>query len=575
MNTSLFIKTYKNDFKWLKYSLESVHRNLAGITEIVIVTDQGTGDELKAITRPLPLEVTIIEEYKPEECHGYLWQQVIKLQADTYFAQLPDHIMMVDSDTVFRPGACVSNWFDDSGRVKWPITSKEELDESHPWFKTTELWIGHEVHYEFMRALPLVIPSYALKEIRNFTFANHGCSIAEYVLSHCKESSFSEFNAMGAHMFYSKGTKPIDYNISFINTKEPAGLFIRDNARQFWSHDELEACIPEITTFLQPLDGSKLMGVPPSKNIGDSIPFRDTDNDGLDLGIKSVEKTLSNDLTDSELDEIRNRMLERSPQGFYTLSGDSHIGAWAKQTGRLDHDHHTLDLFSPYIDPNRAVIDVGAYIGDHTIYYLRKTQSIVFAFEPSRPAFECLIRNCPAAVCYNIALGSESGSKQIAYADKHNYGTNFLVDVSNHSDPNSSDLKAADQIIECRTMDSVVTCDIGFIKVDTEGFELNVLMGANNILAKYKPSLLLEVVPSHMQRANVSLKDLFCFLKFHGYMPLYGIGDPVQSDILFISTAYRGPITIPAASGIVSFASGNKEGYLKSWDSFESRYKSV
>ena len=50
---------------------------------------------------------------------------------------------------------------------------------------------------------------------------------------------------------------------------------------------------------------------------------------------------------------------------------------------------------------------------------------------------------------------------------------------------------------------------IDFIKIDVEGFELNVIKGFKNLINKYKPILLIEIEKRH----NSDFKKIFNILK--------------------------------------------------------------
>ena len=69
------------------------------------------------------------------------------------------------------------------------------------------------------------------------------------------------------------------------------------------------------------------------------------------------------------------------------------------------------------------------------------------------------------------------------------------------------------------TLDEHVGLDtpVAFIKIDTEGYELFVLRGAEQIIAKWKPGLLLEYNPVNAQQCGVDLRDLDELLQAWGY----------------------------------------------------------
>ncbi|HSY76221.1 MAG TPA: FkbM family methyltransferase, partial [Bacteroidia bacterium] len=58
---------------------------------------------------------------------------------------------------------------------------------------------------------------------------------------------------------------------------------------------------------------------------------------------------------------------------------------------------------------------------------------------------------------------------------------------------------------------------IDLIKIDTEGFEINVLKGAEETLKKNMPILFIEVDNDHLMAQHSSAKDLITYIKSLGY----------------------------------------------------------
>jgi len=57
--------------------------------------------------------------------------------------------------------------------------------------------------------------------------------------------------------------------------------------------------------------------------------------------------------------------------------------------------------------------------------------------------------------------------------------------------------------VPMRTLDSFDYTDIGFIKIDVEGYEYKVLLGAKETIKKYRPVLLVE-----QNRGNLNAIEL-------------------------------------------------------------------
>ncbi|GJF14849.1 hypothetical protein NGTWS1803_28480 [Mycolicibacterium cyprinidarum] len=61
--------------------------------------------------------------------------------------------------------------------------------------------------------------------------------------------------------------------------------------------------------------------------------------------------------------------------------------------------------------------------------------------------------------------------------------------------------------------------DVGFVKIDVEGAELEVLCGASDLLSIGRPVVYLETEPEWIERLGHSVGDVFNEMSRHGYQP--------------------------------------------------------
>ena len=146
------------------------------------------------------------------------------------------------------------------------------------------------------------------------------------------------------------------------------------------------------------------------------------------------------------------------------------------------------------IKPGDVVIDVGAHIGCFTLKAAKEVspEGEVVSFEPSSENFKYLTLNVGSnnyenVELLNVAAGSEPGMAKLHLGIRR--GTNSFF-----SDGTVERVGIEEVCI--RTLDSVADelklRKISFLKIDVEGFELEVLKGAQNILASNHPSIAME-----------------------------------------------------------------------------------
>lgn len=126
------------------------------------------------------------------------------------------------------------------------------------------------------------------------------------------------------------------------------------------------------------------------------------------------------------------------------------------------------------------VLDVGANLGCISQALVAAGKHVI-AFEPQPAIFELLVKNCPTVPCMNVALGSKEGT---AYMPR--------VDYSKRGNFGGLGIGSGNLPVVVRTLDSYNLENVSLIKIDVEGFEEEVLRGAVNTIARYKPTIYLE-----------------------------------------------------------------------------------
>jgi FkbM family methyltransferase len=191
--------------------------------------------------------------------------------------------------------------------------------------------------------------------------------------------------------------------------------------------------------------------------------------------------------------------------------------------------------FQPHVVRNRfvqlpgdgVVLDVGANAG---ILALQLAQAVpggrVFAFEPTHYAYAKLIRNLelnpelsrrvePVQAFVSSVSAAQPGLS--AYSswriDGAHSGTHPL---------HGGTAKSADEIGAVSLDDFAAQRRlhrVDFIKVDTDGHELEVLRGARGLLARHKPVVVFELARYVMEERGITFADYVSLLAPLGYAP--------------------------------------------------------
>jgi FkbM family methyltransferase len=146
-----------------------------------------------------------------------------------------------------------------------------------------------------------------------------------------------------------------------------------------------------------------------------------------------------------------------------------------------------------------ALVDVGANVGNHAVYAVKVLKAAkVIAFEPEPLAaaiFEinAALNGCGDALfLHKIGLSDEGGRARPLFEEDNLGGTRLQRDPSG-------------PIELVRGDDNLAGDDVGLIKIDTEGFELEVLSGLAATIKRCRPALFVEV-----ENANIPAFEDYC-----------------------------------------------------------------
>jgi FkbM family methyltransferase len=182
----------------------------------------------------------------------------------------------------------------------------------------------------------------------------------------------------------------------------------------------------------------------------------------------------------------------------------------------LRRGEREVALLPHLVDPRRAAVDVGANKGVYS-WFLARLCPKVYAFEPNPKLFRVLDRGAAANVaCSQVALSNRTGTAELRIPLGHRGKPSNQAASLSTAKPATGYLPVAVPTVR---LDELGLTGIGFIKIDVEGFEFEVLDGARDILARERPNLLIEMEEKH--HPGRALPEMLGEVEALGYCGLF------------------------------------------------------
>lgn len=188
-------------------------------------------------------------------------------------------------------------------------------------------------------------------------------------------------------------------------------------------------------------------------------------------------------------------LVEIVPNVSLAIRGDEHVGRMIYKGG---YERAEKSVLVHLLPRGGLAVDVGANIGFYTAWmaHLVGASGRVLAFEPSLDRFAALQRNITKAnlsqvSLHRLALGAEPGHAQLVNpGGRANAGQGTLrLEVSEEI--------TGTRVPVARLDDHLVNDEVvDFVKIDVEGYEAEVLVGARKLFMKQRVRFaLLELSP--------------------------------------------------------------------------------
>ncbi|MFA6361484.1 MAG: FkbM family methyltransferase [Candidatus Shapirobacteria bacterium] len=217
---------------------------------------------------------------------------------------------------------------------------------------------------------------------------------------------------------------------------------------------------------------------------------------------------------------------------FYYLPDDKYVG---QRIALEKYEPYETELILRQVKSGDIIVDVGANIGYYTILLADKVgkSGKVYAFEPDSTNFEILEKNIKANNLENVvviktAVGSKNETKTL-YKSVENLGDHKLFNdqflISNVETiqnppvgkPTSSLKKGGSLKTETvkiiKLDDYLKNIKIDLMKIDTQGWEPEVFVGAKKTIERDLPIIFFEYSPASYKLAKLSEMEMMSWLK--------------------------------------------------------------
>jgi FkbM family methyltransferase len=207
----------------------------------------------------------------------------------------------------------------------------------------------------------------------------------------------------------------------------------------------------------------------------------------------------------------------------FILQPGEHLSRILCTTGQ--YEPNTMLVLHDYLIPGGVFIDVGANVGAFSLVAARLVgpQGRVIAYEPSprefgRLAMQIEMNQLAQVTLRQAGLAEQPGMAMLHLADVHSSGLNTLASRFVYQDTVSGgncEVKLATLDDEAKSLN---LARLDMLKIDVEGWETQVLMGARGTLARFRPILIIEVLQLALKDSGSSVEALEYWLHEFGYV---------------------------------------------------------
>lgn len=146
----------------------------------------------------------------------------------------------------------------------------------------------------------------------------------------------------------------------------------------------------------------------------------------------------------------------------------------------------------------KIILDIGGHIGSHTLLYSKYIpNSTIYTFEPQKELYNILKMNLTVNAItnvntFNCAVGELNGTCTMSGMLYDGYNTTVSYDTDRLLNYGGITVGMGGEKIDMISIDSLNLPACHYMKIDVEGAEALVFLGALNTIRKYKPFIMFE-----------------------------------------------------------------------------------
>ena len=226
-------------------------------------------------------------------------------------------------------------------------------------------------------------------------------------------------------------------------------------------------------------------------------------------------------------------LIEKNTQyGYMSYFKNDMAFADTLNAGQIYEQDFVMEFLQNVVKSSKTILDIGSHAGSHTVLYKHiNPECKIYCFEPQSEMFNLLQHNIVKNSFKNVITHNKGvaniamkSSMSRSVLDGDNVGKSIEYGTTKRFNLGGLQIGTGGEEIETMTVDSLNLTECDYIKIDVEGFEPLVLMGAEETIRKFKPTILFEsnhkVISKEMAEKfglSYPVASSFDILKSYGY----------------------------------------------------------